>query len=213
MTRIYNPRMAWRAAAVAFLLASTVACGTSDLPEPAAPAVGALNGPWSPNPVPVPGPILQAIDVTCRGSMQPFPVGVELVVVDARGRGVVQALYAGPNGSGATCVDMTVDQRGHVAAMGGGSTGQGGGPIPEVAPNTLEPGGGMSSGDPVTSSVTLGRAGPGIARVAIAIPGQPLVTASFANGWYLAWWPGAWPRGTTVVGLDVLGQQVAKTNP
>ena len=205
--------MAWRAVAVAFLLTSTMACGTTDLPAPAAPAVGGLLGPWSPNPLPVPGPILQAIDIACRGSMLPFPVGVELVVVDARGRGVVQAQYAGQNGAGAMCIDMTVDQRGRVAALGGGSTGQGGGPLPEVAPNTLEPGGSMSSGNPVTSSVTLGRAGPGIARVAIRIPGQPPITASFANGWYLAWWPGAWPQGTTVIGLDVVGQQVAETNP
>lgn len=205
--------MAWRSTVVAFLLASTLACEPAGLPGPAAPALGALHGPWSPNPIPVPGPILQAIDVACRGSMQPFPVGVELVVVDARGRSVVQAQYAGPNGAGAMCVDMTVDERGRVAAMGGGSTGQGGGPLPDVAPNTLEHGGSMSSGDPITSSVALGRAGPGIARVAILIPGQPLITASFANGWYLVWWPGAWPRGTTVIGLDVLGQQVAETNP
>lgn len=213
MYRIYNPRMAWRAAAVAFLLASTMACGTSDPTEPAVPAADAFHGPWLPDPLSLPVPILEAIDVACRGSMQPFPVGVQLVVVDARGAGVAQAQYAGPNGAGAMCMDMTIDGRGHVGAAGGGSTGQGGGPLPEVAPNTLEPGGSMSSGEPVTSSVTLGRAGPGIVRVAIMIPGQPLVTASFANGWYLAWWPGPWPRGTTVLGVDVLGRKVAETNP
>jgi hypothetical protein len=210
---MYDPAMGWRVAAVTFLLASTMACGTSDLTEPERPAVGNLHGPWSPNPIALPGPILQAIDAACRGSMQPFPVGVDLVVVDARGLGVVQANYAGPNGAGATCVDMSIDQGGRATASGGGSTGQGGGPPHAVAANTLESGGGMSSGQPVTSSVTLGRAGPGIARVAILIPGQPLTTASFANGWYLAWFPGAWPPGTTVLGLDALGQKVAEAMP
>lgn len=205
--------MAWRIAAVIFLLASTMACETSDPTVPGVPVAGGLHGPWSPNPIALPGPILQAVDAACRGSMLPFPVGVDLVVVDARGRGIIQANYAGPNGAGATCIDMTVDDRGRVTAMGGGGTGQGGGPLPALAANTLEPGGGMSSGDPINSSVTLGRAGPGIARVAIVIPGQPLTTASFANGWYIAWWPGAWPPGTTVVGLDALGQKVAETTP
>jgi hypothetical protein len=199
--------------AVAFLLASSMACGTSDLSEPEGPAVGNLHGPWSPNPIALPGPILQAVDAACRGSMLPFPVGVDLVVVDARGRGVVQAQYAGPNGAEAMCNDMAIDDRGHVMAEGGGSTSQGGAPHPEGAPNTLDPSGSMSSGQPVTSSVTLGRAGPGIARVAILMPGQPLTTASFANGWYLAWFPGAWPPGTTVLGFDALGQKVAEAIP
>lgn len=53
-------------------------------------------------------------------------------------------------------------------------------------------------------------AGAGIARVVIAMPGQPPVTASLANGWYLAWWPGEWPPGTKVFGIDSLGQQVAE---
>jgi hypothetical protein len=61
--------------------------------------------------------------------------------------------------------------------------------------------------------VALGRAGPGIAGVGVLIPGQQPITASFANGWYLVWWPGEWPKGTIVAGFDSAGRKVAETPP
>jgi hypothetical protein len=197
--------------AVAVLAVS--GCGLVESADVPVPGLARLDGPWSPTPVQVPAAVLVAADQACRTSMQPFPVGVQIVVVDARGKSVIQLAYAGPNGAMAQCNDMTVDAQGRVEALGGGGFGQGGGEPPPVPPNTLESAGGMSSGDPATSSVAMGRAGPGIAGVGVLIPGQPPITASFANGWYLVWWPGAWPQGTVVAGFDQTGQKVAETAP
>jgi hypothetical protein len=62
------------------------------------------------------------------------------------------------------------------------------------------------------SSVTYGRAGAGISQVVVQMPGHVPVIASLANGWYLVWWPGNWPEGMKIVGLDVLGQKVAEAD-
>jgi hypothetical protein len=37
--------------------------------------------------------------------------------------------------------------------------------------------------------------------------------ATVANGWYVLWWPGEMPPGTSVLGLDVLGTEVATIEP
>ena len=101
---------------------------------------------------------------------------------------------------------MTIEATGQVVA-GGGGTGFGAQEWSILQPFEIEHHGGYSSEE---SSTTMGRAGPGIAKVVIAMPGQPQVTASLANGWYLVWRPGSWPPGTKVVGLDSLGQPVAE---
>jgi hypothetical protein len=198
---------------LAITLLAVSGCGSVGGPTVDVPGFARVDGPWSAAPIPVPPAILAAADQACRSSMQPFPNGVQIVVTDARGKGVLQLAYAGQNGAMAQCNDMTIDAQGRVAAMGGGSFGQGIGPLPAVAANTLENAGGSSSGDPATSSVAFGRAGPGIASVGVLIPGQPPITASFANGWYLVWWPGEWPKGTIVAGFDEAGQDVAETMP
>lgn len=204
----------WPAFLTLTAIATFSGCGVAEAPERVVPGLGDIHGPWSATPIPIPAPVAAAADRACRGMMQPFPQGVQLVVIDARGEGILQIAYAGPDGSGAQCNDMTVDQQGRVQAMGGGSAGQGDGQrLPDVPPNELQPGGSSRSGDPVSSSVTIGRAGRGIAAVGIIIPGQRPITASFANGWYLAWWPGEWPAGTTVIGLDSKGQKVVETTP
>ena len=136
--------------------------------------------------------------------MEDFPQQTKLVVIDARGAGRIQAQYAGPRSTEASCIDMTIDAAGNVVA-GGGGTGFGGQEWIILRPFEIEHHGGYSSEE---SSTTMGRAGDGIAKVVIVMPGQPQVTASLANGWYLAWWPGAWPPGTKVVALDSLGQPV-----
>jgi hypothetical protein len=187
-------------------LVATVGCEAESQPVPA--AANALVGPWQPVPFPLPGPILQAIDRACRGSMPDFPQQVQLTVVDARGGGRIQAHYSGPMGAEATCMDMSVDAAGRVEALGGGGMGFGAQAPPPLEANELTNGGAMSSD---RSSIVYGRAGQGIAKVVILIPGNAPITASLANGWYLAWWPGQWPPGTKAVGFDVLGQNVGDT--
>ena len=201
-----------RRVVLAFVAAILSPCEVAGVPDRVLPGLADIHGPWSATPIPVPAPIVAAADRACRGMMQPFPDDAQIVVIDARGKGMLQIAYAGANGGMAQCNDMTVDAQGRVEAMGGGSMGQGGGPLAALAANALEPGGSSGSGDPVTST-TIGRAGPGIAAVRVIIPGQPPITASFANGWYLVWWPGAWPHGTTVIAVNDDGERVAEAAP
>ena len=202
--------MVLRIALGALLLFGFAACG-SDSSEPEATAASPLAGPWQPTPIALQGPILDAIDRACRASMQPFPEGVRLVVVDARGGGHIQAQFAGANGQEAFCMDMRVNALGQVKAVGGGSMSTGPAGFLALKPLDLETRGTMSSGDPPTSSVTAGRAGNGIAKVVVEIPGKQPIIASLANGWYVASWPAAWPQGSKVAAFDLLGRRVAET--
>jgi hypothetical protein len=196
---------------------ASTAANPAQIPNPeAAPLVPPeLWAPWQPNPIPLNVALLRAVDRECRLSMVPFPAA-QLVVVDARGEGLLQAQFAAPNGAEAFCMDMTVDQQGRVHAMGGGSTG-GGDAARLLGPLEMESRGGMATGGPgandILRSVTSGRVGQGISSVAILVPGQGQMTAALANGWYVAWWPGPWPNGTKVVARDVLGNVVAEAAP
>ena len=192
---------------VALLLVSAGCRSDGDSePEAEPEAVHALHGPWQPVPFALAGPIVEAVDRTCRAGFEnDFPQQTQLMVVDVRGAGRVETQYAGPDGSEASCIVM-IDAAGRLE-WGGGGTGSGGGGWPALQAFNLQAIGGYGS---EVASSTAGRAGGGIARVVIAIPGKPPVTASLANGWYLAWWPAEWPPGTKVIGLDALGQQVAQ---
>ncbi len=177
--------------------------------------VDPLAGPWRTTPVGIDPALRLEVERACRASMLPFPPLTQLVLVDARGQGRLQAIFAGPTGQQATCMDMEIDADGRVQAMGGGSTGEGDGKPVEIGPFELRSQGSMSSGAPgaVTSSLTSGMAGPGIASIVLEAPGQPQITASLANGWYAVWFPGAWPRATKVIGLDAFGTEVAQVFP
>ncbi len=195
--------MATRVVLIAATLVACLACGP-DAERELQP--GRLDGPWQAVPFAVPGPMVEAIDRTCRGGFEDaFPQQTQLMVVDVRGGGRVEAQYAGPDGTEANCV-VTVDATGRQEWAGGG-TGSGGTPWRVLQASELEFVAGSGSAE---ASNTVGRAGPGIARVVIVVPGQPPVSASLANGWYVAWWPGEWPPGTKVTGIDPLGQTVAE---
>lgn len=191
------------------LLLAVLASAACEATAPFVPVDGgALAGPWQSTPFSLAGPILQAVDQACRGSMPEFPQQTQLTVVDARGGGLIQAHYTSPDGAEATCVDMTVNAAGRVEALGGGGTGFAGHALPPLEANELSSAGGMGSD---RSTVTYGRAGAGISQVVVLMPGHVPIRASLANGWYLVWWPGEWAQGSKVVGFDVLGEQVAET--
>jgi hypothetical protein len=187
------------------MLLASVACW-SDGPTEARVPAGAIDGPWRPVPFALPGPIIEAVDRTCRGSFDEFPQQAQLMVIDARGAGRVEAQYAGPNGEEASCAGMTIDATGRIE-RGGGATGFGGQEWRVLQAFELEAYGRYGSDE---ASSTVGRAGSRIAKVVIVVPGQPPVTGSLANGWYLAWWPDSWPPGTKVFGIDSLGQTVTE---
>lgn len=197
--------MARRVVLIAASLFASLACSSDGQTEPWT-AAAPIDGPWQPVPIALAGPVIEAVDRACRGTFDEFPQQARLVVVDARGAGFIQAQYAGPNGVWATCINMTIDPTGRVVA-GGGGTGIGGQEWRVLQPLEIEDQSGFGSDE---SSTAMGRAGAGIAKAVIVTPGQPQVTASLANGWYLAWWPGGRQPGTKVIGLDPLGQQVAE---
>ena len=182
------------------LLAASILVAAACGPEVPA----GLVGPWQALPMGLPGTLVDDVDGTCRSSFPEFPQEAELVVIDVRGAGKVEAQYAGPKRLTANCWGMTIDATG-VIGPGGGGTGFGEADWNALQAHEMEQHGGYGSPE---ASATSGRVGPGIARVLIALPGCPPITASLANGWFLAWWPGEWPVGTKVLGLDALGQTV-----
>ena len=199
----YTRAVKRRIVLIAVLPFVLVGCG-ADRPREA----NVIEGPWQPVPFALPDSMIEAIDRTCRGSFDEFPQQTRLMVIDARGAGRVEAQYAGPSGEEASCAGMKIEATGRVEP-GGGGTGFRGQAWPPLPAFELEFIGGYVSSE---ASSTSGRAGAGIARVVIDIPGQPPVTASLANGWYLAWWPAEWPPGTKVIGHDALGQLVAEAS-
>ncbi len=202
---LYTHAVAVRVALIVVLLLASAACG-SDGPTEMTALAAAANGPWQPVPIALPAHIVQAVDRTCRSSFREFPQHTQLMVIDARGAGRIEAQYAAPNGEDATCASMTIDADGRVEA-GGGGTGSRGQPWLALPALELETVSGYSSSE---GSGTSGRVGAGVVTVVIAMPGRPPVTASIENGWYLAWWPGDWPPGTKAIGLDSLGQPVTE---
>jgi len=177
-------------------------------------AMALLLGPRRPEPVPLWPALLQVVAETCARSMQPFPPA-PLVAVDARGEGRLQALFACPAGV-AMCNDMTIAPDGRVEAAGGGMTSEGNAAQPVVGAAQLRSAGLSSSSDAggrVTSSLITGQAGQGIARVVVEMAGRQRMGATLAQGWYLFWFPGEIPVGTRVIGLDVLGANIAESDP
>jgi 1-acyl-sn-glycerol-3-phosphate acyltransferase len=189
------------------------ACGATGSPmvvDPDAIVVPTLLGPWRPDPIAIPPAIIEAADRACRASI-PFSHELELAVLDARGKGYLQAHYAGAGGREATCLNLAIDARGEVIHEGAG--GSGATSLPPIGPGELRPAGGMGLGRPRTMTMAVGRAGSGIAAVVLDVPGYGGVRASLANGWYVAWWPGLWPDGTVVRGLDQFGNVIADGTP
>jgi hypothetical protein len=202
---LYTHVVAGRVVFVIALLLVSAACGSDGSSEARALAA-AIKGPWQRVPFALPGTMIESIDRACRAGFEgQFPQHTQLMAIDSRGAGRVEVLYAAPNGDEASCT-ATVDAAGRVEWAGGG-TGSSGQAWLVLPAFELASSGGYGSGE---ASATYGRAGAGISSVVIVMPGQPRVTASLANGWYGAWWPGEWPQGTEIVGLDPLGQPVAE---
>ena len=73
-----------------------------------------LLGPWRREPIAALDPgVVAALDGVCR-AFPDFPPGQELVLVDARGRGRLQAQYAGPNSTAECTNDLVIHPDGSV---------------------------------------------------------------------------------------------------
>jgi hypothetical protein len=78
---------------------------------------------------------------------------------------------------------------GHISIVSSGST-------------TIPPGEGSQH-----FSQLVGRTGPGVTGVTLRLSNGTRVTASLANGWFLAWWPGT-QRGTSTEVTTSMGTRV-----
>jgi len=201
-----------RNAGVLGLLVLLAGCAGAETSE--AQRADALVGLWQTAPLTLTRSAILNADQACRAWIQDPPDGLRVVdandlriaVIDARGAGRIQMHYVGRAGATASCFDMPIDAFGHVKAGGGGAE------IPDHEPPPLGPTeisteGGTSTED---STVQLGRVGESIVKVVIMRPKEEPITASLANGWYLAWWPDTVGPGAKAVGSDASGLPVAE---
>ena len=199
------------------------ACGSEAPSDAAAPDLRArrpatladLVGPWQREPFIIDANVRAAADRACRADSE-FPAGVALVGIDARGGGRLITAYAGPGGRTADCTYIEIAPNG---AVTGSLSSTGAGVFAPLAPGQIEShGGGAFSDEDVTVQYVIGRAGAGTARVVLDVEGIGPVTATLANGWYLAWWETGQPldpngpgphlpsKRFTVAAYDAFGQ-------
>lgn len=218
-----------RAVALLFVAASVAltGCGSDATPTASSAGDGGVQfglppgteaqvlGPWSATPFSLPPAIVAKMDVACRTSMQPFPAGVSLVVVDARGTGAAQLYYAGANGANASCNDVHLSGNGTVEALGGGSTGMASAPFNALAPTGLVLTDQSGTGRPpnTTASYLAGRVGPGIKALFLVLANGKSARATLTNGWFAVWFPGDLGRGWFLRGLDATGAQAVQFSP
>jgi hypothetical protein len=160
--------------------------------------------PWQAEPIRLPDDQLAAAIRACQAN-QMIPLGAQIVLVDARGRGRATVLYTAPGPTSGDCVVEREDGGFHPRS-GSAITGD---PIGVVGPNDVQSDGvGVEGGQtinglsaPPISSLS-GRVGANVVAVQLVVAGRPIL-ASTGNGWFAAWWPSADPpTGTIPIGAD-----------
>ncbi len=165
-----------------------------------------LLGPWRREPIAALDPrVVAALDGVCR-AFPDFPPGQELVLVDARGRGRLQAQYAGPNSTAECTNDLVIHPDGSVTG-GLSSVGGGGAAQPPAGRIVVRSnsGTGTNNDEPNPYTVIGGRVGPDALRVVVDVRGIGPVTATLRDGWYMAWWSGKCCAAAKVTGYDAAG--------
>ena len=135
---------------------------------------------------------------TASGPNKPWPIpriaagGWHAVVVDTRGP-YTMILFTAAHGA----AELSCFSGRQLASLGGGFATHPPPPVPAGRVSIV------SSGSTTTLpaegsqhfSQVVGRTGPGVTGVTLRLRDGTRVTASLANGWFLAWWPGT-QRGT-----------------
>jgi hypothetical protein len=182
---------------------------------PTQPAVVAnaeqLFGPWSATPLAIDATLLASIDDACRTSNhlgQDFPAGVELVVIDARGLGIVQAYYSG-SGNEAFCSDIRIHADGTVEATGDGQWATDVNAKPVAGGIRINTAG--SSGIPGNSTAyAWGAYGPNVRRIVVEEQARPPMIAAMQGGWWAVSTRGDWARDAHLTGYDGFGHEVVQ---
>ena len=135
---------------------------------------------------------------TASGPKKPWPIpriaagGWHAVVVDTRGP-YTMILFTAAHGA----AELSCFSGRQLASLGGSFATHPPAPVPAGRVSIV------SSGSTTTPpaegsqhfSQVVGRTGPGVSGVTLTLRNGTRVTASLANGWFLAWWPGT-QRGT-----------------
>jgi hypothetical protein len=167
-----------------------------------------ILGPWQATPFRLPAQTIARVDAACRASMPEFPVNVQLVILDARGEGMVQLYYANGIGDSAECNDVAIRRNGEIVPQGGGGVGHGL-PLRPLRPDELEIFSQTGNGRPIVASQLAGRVGASIVRVMLRTKDGKLAQASLDRGWFAVWFPGD-VSGGFVAGYDVFGNEIAR---
>ncbi len=181
-------------------------CGSTETPSPST----AVLGPWQPGPFErLDQALADAAEDQCRANT-PQASGLPVVLHDQRGDGVDTVVFAGPDAR-ASC-QVAGDATGKVTWLTGSATR---GPVtdhPEADGITVDAMASTSDSQAGTVSDISGRAGPAIATVRIQLDDGREITATTANGWFYAWWPGE-SVAIALAGDDILGRMIASATP
>lgn len=209
----FRARLRWGTALVLAATLAVVACGGSTdgaepSPTPAVADLARVLGPWTPEPFPIDPAIAAAADAKCRSdpTTQVRNPNLRLVVVDARGEGLIHLVYA----AGAAFGDcqLRFDRTGTMTSTGSGS---GEGPA-DAGPNEVtlrSASGSPSSGADRGDLAVIGVAGSNVAAVRIVRANGESITASLGGGTFAAWWP-VFDRRYRIEGYDASGTLVGE---
>lgn len=161
-----------------------VGCGDSTSADAVDAVAAGSFGPWRGAPISF-DPAFAAITERACEATAP---GATPILHDLRGAGVDILLFVGP-GTGAFC-ETEPDDAGIIRATADGRLNGPRSVAPRPGEVTVETQGTRSSLVGEGRSSIFGRTGLGVGRVRIHLEDGREVTATVANGWFAAWWPG-----------------------
>jgi hypothetical protein len=186
------------AVAVAVILVGTPLLGPASafatwtaVPSPVDPAFAmAMRENCALRPIPVDDPNVDDERLAELLAQQQIFAELPLVVMDQRGRAAV-ALFAErlPDGQASVLCLTVAEKDGSPPAAGGGGSGTGAFEFPAAGPLRLFTAH-RNDSEAGTFTAYAGWVGPEVVQVTVERNEGQVVTASVANGYFLAWWPG-----------------------
>jgi len=200
------------AAALAVLVAGSIAAGCGAFPDPYG-THDQILGPWRAEPLAVDPATISVAEEACeeaRTRVRPDMAADRLVAIDARGTGRITMLFSGAGSVFMQC-ELRMDSGGELS-MAGGWAQKEEGPDLLLAQDGLRivNSGGMLGGVDLASNVS-GRIGPAVASVRLVFAAGPVVHASIGGGWFIAWWPTD-DMDFVVEAYDVTGRKIAQAD-
>jgi hypothetical protein len=139
---------------------------------------------------------IEHADKTASGTHEPWPLphipagGWRTVLIDSRGPYTVILFVAAHGAAELSCFSGRQPMR---ASLDGSYATHPPPPVPDGHVSVVSWGSRTTPPDEGSQqfSQLVGRTAPGVTRVTLRLRNGTRVTASVANGWFLAWWPGA----------------------